>query len=128
MKCDDIRQILGEIDDTKASKRKAKAARLHLERCRGCQIWLEKHREFENHLTMNTSDILFQIKMPANLFSQIEHKISKMDKAPGKQTYSKSTFFQQLKYLIPQTAFRFASILISVLLFYDVLRGFLDKG
>lgn len=128
MKCNDIRQILGELDDTKASKRKGRTMRLHLERCRGCQIWLEKHREFESHLAKDINDILLQIKVPMDLFSQIEHKISKMDEASGEQTCSKTAFFQQLKFLIPQLAFRFASILISVLLLHNVLCGFLDKG
>lgn len=127
MKCDDIRQILGELDDTKASKRKGKTMRLHLERCRDCQIWLEEHREFESRLASNINDILLQIKAPANLFSQIEHKISKIDEASGEQTCSEMAFFQQLKFLIPQLAFRFASILISVLLLCNVLCSFLDK-
>ena len=127
MKCDDIRQILGELDDTKISKRKKRAIMPHLERCRGCQIWLEEHREFENSLTSNISNLISQIRVPTDLFSQIEHKISKTDEVSGEQTCSKNPFFQQLKFLIPQLAFRFASILISVLLLHNVLCGFFDK-
>ena len=127
MKCNDIRQVLSELDDTKDSKRKGRTIRLHLEKCRDCQIWLEEHREFESRLARNINDVLLQIKVPANLFSQIERRVSKMDENSGEQTYSEMTFFQQLKFLIPQLAFRFASILISVLLLCNVLCSFLDK-
>ena len=127
MKCDKVKEILSESGDIQASKRKKNAVKLHLEKCQACQAWLKEHQAFEECLTKSLNDILAQVEMPTDLFLKVKYKISKIDENPGKRIHSEQTFFQWVRSFIPQIAFRFVSILISILLLHDIIRGILNK-
>lgn len=127
MKCDEYREILSEVEDAQTSKSKRRIAKLHFEKCQSCRMWLIKHQEFEKHLTKNIDNIFSQIEMPIDLFSKVKYKMPKTVEDSSERYHSRKSFFKQLKFLIPQMAFNFMSILISILLLHDVICGLLEK-
>jgi hypothetical protein len=121
VKCKTLKQMIAEQADEEGSVIKRMIINHHLKTCRECQAWSAHNKKAERFITESLDNVLSKIEMPTDLYARIESMIpSEIDNSDVKQPYPDTDFFRQIKRPIPQLAFRFASIIISLLLLCNI--------
>ena len=121
IKCETIQQMIAEQADGEGSVIKRLIINYHLKTCRQCQAWSAYNKRSEEFITESLDNALSKIEMPADLIARIESVIPpENDNSDVKQPYLGTNIIRQIKRPIPQLAFRFASIIISLLLLCNI--------
>ena len=121
VKCKTIKQMIAEQADGEGSVIKRIIINYHLKTCRECQTWSAYNKRTEEYITDSLDNVLSKIEMPADLYARIESMIpSEIDNSDVKQPCSGTDIIRPIKLSIPQLAFRFASIIISLLLLCNI--------
>lgn len=121
MECESIKQMIAEQADGEGSIITKMIINYHLKTCRECQTWSAYNKKAEEYITESQDYLLSKIEMPSDLYARIESMIpSEKDNADVKQPCSSKDIIRSAKWPIPQLAFRFASIIISLLLLCNI--------
>lgn len=121
VKCKKIKQMIAEQADGESSAIKRMIINFHLKTCRECQTWSAHNKRAEEYIMESLDNALSKIEMHQDLYAGIESMIpSEIDNSDVKQSYSNTDTIRKIKGPIPQLAFRFASIIISLLLLCNI--------
>ena len=121
IKCETIKKMIAEQADGEGSVIKRIIIDYHLKTCRGCQTWSVYNKRTEEYITESLDNALSKIEMPVDLYAHIESMIpSENVNSDEIQPCSATDIIRPTKLSIPQLAFRFASIIISLLLLCNI--------
>lgn len=121
IKCKTIKQMIAEQADGESSVIRKMIINYHLKTCRECKTWCVHNKRAEEFITESLDNALSKIEMPADLYARIESMIPPENhNSHVKQPYSGADIIKPIRRPIPQFAFRFASIIISLLLLCNI--------
>jgi predicted anti-sigma-YlaC factor YlaD len=124
IKCETIKQMIVEQADGEGSILKKMIINYHLRKCRGCKTWSAQKKKADEFITESLDNVISKIEMPPGLYARIESVTpSEKDYSDVKHSCSGTDAVRKIKRPIPQLAFRFASIMISLLLLCNIYNN-----